>query len=200
MRACALACAGPGRAHRLRVRDRAAPSERDGAIEHVNCATLHLHTAPVRRRPAAARSRGPPGARVRGRRAVALVLEIATPSSTSSPFCMSTAPPYACTRADAGALGRAIQLHAQPRCDASRGGTAHATDMRIHAPHADAVRANKHVCKMRWGFKLLQVRKNYQLAITDYFTSIPTTYSCSNCCRLGTRSSTRASASARSAN
>ena len=50
--------------------------------------------------------------------------------------------------------------------DASRGGTAHATDMRVHAPHADAVRA-RHVRMLRLLFTPLQVRKNCELAITD---------------------------------
>jgi hypothetical protein len=43
--------------------------------------------------------------------------------------------------------------------------------MRAHAPHAAAVRANKHVRMLRWLFNLLPVRNNCQSAITDYFTS-----------------------------
>jgi hypothetical protein len=38
--------------------------------------------------------------------------------------------------------------------------------MRVHAPHADAVRAREHACMLRLLFELLQVRKNYELAIT----------------------------------
>jgi hypothetical protein len=52
--ACARDCVRQGRAHiRPRARDRAAPSERDGAIDHEDCASAILRTAPVRDRPAA---------------------------------------------------------------------------------------------------------------------------------------------------
>ncbi len=61
------------------------------------------------------------------------------------------------------ALGRAILLHAQPRRECRRHGP---RDMRVLAPHADAVRANKHVCMLRLLFNLLPVHKNCQLAIT----------------------------------
>ena len=107
--ACVRVCVRQGRAHRLRARDRAVPSERDGAIAHGDCASVPLHTAPVRRRPAArTQPRARPARAAEGRRTVALVSEIATPSNTSSPLNMKTAPPFTCTRADAEALGRAM--------------------------------------------------------------------------------------------
>ncbi len=66
--ACVHVCVRQGRAHRLRARDRAAPSERDGAIVHGNYASVTLRTALVRRRPAArSQPEGPTVAR--GRRA-----------------------------------------------------------------------------------------------------------------------------------
>ena len=107
-----IACA-PGRAHRLRARDRAAPSERDGAIGHDNCASVFLHT--TRRRsgagPPHARSRrGRPARAAEGRRAVALVSEIATPSNTSSPLSMAITPPFACTRTDAESFHSGLTL------------------------------------------------------------------------------------------
>jgi hypothetical protein len=142
---------------------------------------------------------GPTGARVRRRRTVALVSEIATPSNTSSPLNIKTAPPYACTRADAERWGahpshRVTWVAAQPRR-----GTAHATDMRVHAPHTDAVRANKHVCMLRWLFDLLESPQELPVGHHSYFTSTTTAHACSNCCRLGTRSSATASASASAA-
>jgi hypothetical protein len=109
--ACACVCAS-GRAHRPRARDRAVPAERDGAIGHENCSTVPLHTAPVRRRPAPARRpEGRPARASRGRRTVAFVSEIATPSNTSSPRIMATAPPFLCTRADAERSGAHRQSH-----------------------------------------------------------------------------------------
>ena len=113
-----------GRAHRPRARDRAAPSERDGAIEHVDCASGILHTAPVRRRPAArSQPRARPARAAEGRRAVALVSEIATPSNTSAPLTMITAPPLICTRADAERSGAPCSCMRSR--GASRGGAAH---------------------------------------------------------------------------
>ncbi len=66
--ACSRVCSRQGWAHcRPRARDRAVPSERDGAIEHDNCASATLHTAPVRHKAARTQPEGPTGAR--GRRA-----------------------------------------------------------------------------------------------------------------------------------
>ncbi len=113
--------------------------------------------------PHAHRRRGRPARAAKGRRAVALVSEIATPSNTSSPLLMVTAPPSNCTRADAERSG---ELFACMRSrDASRGGTAHATCASMCRMRMPCVQTN--TCAMlRLLFNLLQVHKNCQLVIT----------------------------------
>ncbi len=143
--ACLRVCSRQGWAHRPRARDRAAPSKRDGAIEHVNCATATLHMAPVRRWPRPGTSpEGPTGARVRRRRAVALVSEIATPSNTSAPLPMATAPPLTCTRVDAEGSGALFSCMRSR--DASGGGKALATCASMRRMRLPRARASMCVC------------------------------------------------------
>jgi hypothetical protein len=94
--------------------------------------------------PRARSRRGRPACAAEGRRAVALVSEIATPSNTSSPLNMATTPPFICTRADAersGALFSCMRSR-----DASRGGTAHATCASLRRMRMPCVQTSTCAC------------------------------------------------------
>jgi hypothetical protein len=163
----------PGRAHRPRARDRAVPAERDGAFEHVKCATLSLRTAPVRRRPAArSQPRGRPARAAEGRRAVALVSEIATPSNTSSPLNMNTTPPDACTRADAERSGAPCSCMRSR--DASGGGTAHATCAACGCRACKQARVHAAMV-----VQLVTSPQELPVGRHGYFTSTTAAYACS---------------------
>jgi hypothetical protein len=195
-------CVRQGRAHpRLRARDRAAPAERDGAIAHENGASVFLHTAPVRRRPRRTHAAGGarPARAAEGRRTVALVSEIATPSNTSSPLKMITAPPSACTCADAERSG-AHPSH-RAACTAARSDASCAAQRTRHARACAACgcRVRGSMCVVqRLLFTLLQFVKTYQLtytAILRLFDHIR--LRC--CCLQGTASSASASTGASTA-
>jgi hypothetical protein len=190
-----------GRAHRPCARDRAVPSERDGAIGHGSYATATLHTAPVRRRPAAARSRGPDRrarpkatrrcARVGDRHAVehelALVNENRPAGHLHARGCR--------------ALRRVICLHAQPRRECRRRSARRTRQTCAPMRRMRQPRARASTCACCDGCSTC-----YQSARIASWPSrllyklSPPQYSCSNCCLLGTRSSTRASSSITTAN
>jgi len=181
-----------GRAHRPRVRDRAVPSASDGAIDHGDCATLILHVAPVRRRLASACSRE---ADWRARpRATHRCAGIGDRHAVEHELALlhENHPADLLHARRCRALGRALRTPCRMRSRAQRREFA-----RHGASHEDAVRAHEHVCMLRWLFNLLQLE--LPVGYHDHFTSTRTAYACSNCCLLGSTSSTRASASASTA-
>jgi hypothetical protein len=151
--ACLRVCSRQGWAHRPRARDRAAPSERDGAIAHDNCASAPLRTAPVRRRPAArTQPEGPTG--VRGRRATRRCARVGDRHAVEHELALvhEDRPAIHLHARGCRELGRVILLHAQPRRESRRHG---ARDRQARLCAACGCRASASTCACCDGFQVV---------------------------------------------